>query len=179
MRRLCCAAASRPVLSGDSRLRLVWRWGRPLRRRIAGRRRPDSSGGRRSAVRRPRRRMLLQRLPLRRRGSPDATPASAAARRPRHRTRTGERRALLRPNPLRAESRRGLARRSVRKLEARLLLIHGLADDETPPHHLRAIAAAAPGNALWLVPHARHVSAYAVAPEEYRARILGWFQASR
>lgn len=66
-----------------------------------------------------------------------------------------------------------------RKLETRLLLIHGLADGETPPHHSRAIAASARECALWLVPHARHVSAYAAAPEEYRARILGWFQASR
>lgn len=68
---------------------------------------------------------------------------------------------------------------AARSLEAPLLLIHGLADTETPPDHSRAIAAAAPRSELWLVPGARHVMASATAPSEYRARVIGWFDTSR
>ena len=64
-------------------------------------------------------------------------------------------------------------------LNTRLLLIHGLADNETPPEHSRAIAAAAPASELWLVPKARHVSASSAQPGEFRARVLGWFNSSR
>jgi hypothetical protein len=68
---------------------------------------------------------------------------------------------------------------AARSLDTPLLLIHGLADAETPPEHSRAIAAAAPRGELWLVPGARHVLASASAPDEYRARVIGWFRASR
>jgi alpha-beta hydrolase superfamily lysophospholipase len=69
--------------------------------------------------------------------------------------------------------------KAARAAQARLLLIHGLADTETPPDHSRAIAGAAPQAELWLVPNARHVAASATAPEDFRARVIGWFRQSR
>lgn len=56
-----------------------------------------------------------------------------------------------------------------------VLLIHGLADDRTPPHHSRALYTARPTNTqLWLVPNARHVRASVVQPDEYRHRTLNF-----
>jgi len=57
-----------------------------------------------------------------------------------------------------------------------ILLIHGLADDQTPPSNSEALAAANREWAeLWLVPNLHHQSAYSVDPGEYRRRVLAWF----
>ncbi len=56
-----------------------------------------------------------------------------------------------------------------------ILLIHGLADSETPYAESQELAQADPHASLWLVPDAKHVGAAAAAPEEFRARVLGWF----
>jgi len=57
-----------------------------------------------------------------------------------------------------------------------ILLIHGLDDRRTPPDQSRQLAAMRPAkDCLWLVPHAGHTNASAVAPEEFRSRVLGWF----
>jgi alpha-beta hydrolase superfamily lysophospholipase len=68
---------------------------------------------------------------------------------------------------------------AARAMKTPLLLIHGLSDAETPPEHSRALAQAAPNSELWLVPGARHVSAAAAKPDEFRARVLGWFEPFR
>ena len=65
---------------------------------------------------------------------------------------------------------KSFARRAVRTL-----LIHGLADDQTPPSNSRELAAASPLATLWLVPGARHVGAYSAAPEEFRRRVIEFF----
>jgi len=58
-----------------------------------------------------------------------------------------------------------------------ILLIHGLKDTNIPPEQSRAIAARNPRNIiLWLVPGAGHTGAFATAPAEFRARVLGWFR---
>lgn len=57
-----------------------------------------------------------------------------------------------------------------------ILLIHGLADNETSPEHSRRLAAANPGaTRLWLVPGAKHTGAYAAIPKEFENNVLGWF----
>lgn len=65
---------------------------------------------------------------------------------------------------------------SARRLTTPLLLIHGLEDTNIPPSHTRAIAAAQPHAAVWLVAGAGHVDAYRAAPKEFRQRVLSWFQ---
>jgi pimeloyl-ACP methyl ester carboxylesterase len=57
-----------------------------------------------------------------------------------------------------------------------ILLIHGLADDETPPKHSQEIAKANPAIQLWLVPGAVHTGAYSAAPVEFENRVLAWFE---
>jgi fermentation-respiration switch protein FrsA (DUF1100 family) len=65
---------------------------------------------------------------------------------------------------------------AIRRLHAPILLIHGLADDRTPPEHSRLLAAANPGiTRLWLVPNAVHCGAYAAAPQEFQRQVLEWF----
>jgi uncharacterized protein len=57
-----------------------------------------------------------------------------------------------------------------------ILLIHGLADDNIPPHQSEMIRAANPSDIeLWKVPHATHCGAVSVAPDEFNAHVLGWF----
>ena len=65
--------------------------------------------------------------------------------------------------------------RSTGQTSTPILLIHGLADRETPASHSQALAAANPRNRLWLVPNAKHTGASASAPDEFRARVLEWF----
>jgi dipeptidyl aminopeptidase/acylaminoacyl peptidase len=60
-----------------------------------------------------------------------------------------------------------------------ILLIHGLADVETPPENSRRLARANPRGPLWLAPGAGHVGAAAAAPAEFRRRVLAWFAAYR
>jgi len=57
-----------------------------------------------------------------------------------------------------------------------ILLIHGLNDFRTPASNSLELARANPRNSLWLVPNAGHTGAAAEAPEEFRGRVLGWFQ---
>jgi pimeloyl-ACP methyl ester carboxylesterase len=57
-----------------------------------------------------------------------------------------------------------------------VLLIHGLADVNLRPRESRLIAAANPGHVtVWYVPGAQHCGASAVAPAEFRARVLGFY----
>ena len=61
------------------------------------------------------------------------------------------------------------------RISSPVLLIHGLADDQTPPSHSERLAVVLPNASLWLVPGARHVSAAGTQPEEFRRRVLAWF----
>jgi dipeptidyl aminopeptidase/acylaminoacyl peptidase len=57
-----------------------------------------------------------------------------------------------------------------------VLLIHGGDDRNIAPRHSQLIAAAAPDHVvLWLVPHAGHTMAWAVAHRDFERRLLGWF----
>lgn len=60
-----------------------------------------------------------------------------------------------------------------------VLLIHGLADDRTPPVNSIRLARANPRAQLWLVPNAGHTGASSAAPEEFRRRVLAWPNSSR
>ncbi len=65
--------------------------------------------------------------------------------------------------------------RSIAHATTPILLIHGMADDLTPPYNSQRLAQANPQDPLWLVPHAYHVGTSAVAPREFRRRVLAWF----
>jgi len=68
--------------------------------------------------------------------------------------------------------------RLLRQSTTPVLLIQGLADRNMPVRHAYALATANPDRVtLWLVPHATHVAAWAAAPSEYPARVLGFFAA--
>jgi uncharacterized protein len=65
---------------------------------------------------------------------------------------------------------------AVRRSEVPILLIHGLADNETPPQDSQRLVNANPNIVqLWLVPGAKHTGAYAAAPQEFERRVLQWF----
>ena len=65
---------------------------------------------------------------------------------------------------------------AIRYAQVPILLIHGLADNETSPEHSRRLAQANPAfTELWLVPGAKHTGAYAAAPREFEERVLKWF----
>ncbi len=54
-----------------------------------------------------------------------------------------------------------------------ILLIHGLADNQTSPDNSLRLARANPKfTTLWLVPSAKHVSAYATDPQNFETRLL-------
>jgi uncharacterized protein len=68
--------------------------------------------------------------------------------------------------------------RVLRTTTTPVLLIHGLADNNTPVRHAYALAASNPDHVtLWVVPGARHVAAWAAAPSQYPARVLAFFAA--
>ncbi len=70
--------------------------------------------------------------------------------------------------------------RSITQTQTPILLIHGTADRRTPPSNSERLHAASPATtALWLVPGAGHVRSFSVAPQEYRRRVLDWFQTPR
>lgn len=83
-----------------------------------------------------------------------------------------------------AERKVGFRARNVRpdmaitKLRERpVLLIHGLDDVLIDPANSRALHAASQETAeLWLVDGAPHAKAYQTRPEEYRARVLNFFE---
>lgn len=70
---------------------------------------------------------------------------------------------------------------AIRYTHVPILLIHGLADDETLPQNSERLLLANPGAVqLWLVPGAKHTGAYATAPRQFERRVLQWFaQAQR
>jgi uncharacterized protein len=73
---------------------------------------------------------------------------------------------LLRPSPQEAVDHSSVP----------VLLIHGGDDKNIAPRHSQLIAAAAPDHVeFWLVPHAGHTMAWAVAHREFETRLLGWF----
>lgn len=58
-----------------------------------------------------------------------------------------------------------------------VLLIHGLADNETSPAQSMLLAKVNPQiTKLWLVPGAKHTGAYATAPDAFEQRVLQWFE---
>jgi uncharacterized protein len=74
---------------------------------------------------------------------------------------------LLDANPLQA----------VKHSAVPVLLIHGAQDRNISPRHSMILAKAAPDHTqLWLVPGAGHTMAWAAEPQEFEARVLGWFQ---
>jgi hypothetical protein len=66
---------------------------------------------------------------------------------------------------------------SVAGVKTPILIIHGDADDNIPLEQSRAIAARNPEIQLWVIPGARHTEAASAAPEEFKRRLLGWFDA--
>jgi pimeloyl-ACP methyl ester carboxylesterase len=66
-------------------------------------------------------------------------------------------------------------REAISQSHTPVLLIHGSADELTPATHSQALAAANRNAVLWLVPDAGHTAAAAVVPDEFRRRVLGWF----
>ena len=57
-----------------------------------------------------------------------------------------------------------------------ILLIHGLADGNIPPHQSEMIRDHNPADVtLWVVPGAGHCGAVSVGAEEFDSRVLGWF----
>jgi pimeloyl-ACP methyl ester carboxylesterase len=68
--------------------------------------------------------------------------------------------------------------RALRTTKTPVLLIHGLSDRDIPLRHAYAPAASNREHvALWLVPNATHTAAWAAAPDEYPAGILGFLAA--
>lgn len=56
-----------------------------------------------------------------------------------------------------------------------VLIVHGLADRMVPPHHARALhAAAGEPKALWLIPEAAHIAAF--RDENNRMRLMGYLR---
>ncbi len=64
---------------------------------------------------------------------------------------------------------------SIARTTVPVLLIHGLADINTPIEQSRRLARANPNAVLWLVPGAGHVGAFAAAPQQFRERLRAWF----
>jgi len=66
---------------------------------------------------------------------------------------------------------------SVRATRVPILLIHGAADTNIPPHHSDELHAANPGSTkLWIVPGASHVASLGTEPETYERNVVDWFR---
>lgn len=66
---------------------------------------------------------------------------------------------------------------AIAQARVRILLIHGLADNETSPTQSMRLAKINPQMAkLWLVPDAKHTGAYATAPNIFEQQVLQWFE---
>jgi alpha-beta hydrolase superfamily lysophospholipase len=57
-----------------------------------------------------------------------------------------------------------------------VLLIHGQIDSNIPVRHSRRIHARNPTTVLWEVPNADHCGAISAAAQEFRQRVLAWFE---
>lgn len=67
--------------------------------------------------------------------------------------------------------------KAVETTKTPVLLIHGLSDRNIPPYHSDEIQAHNPTDiVLWKVPKAVHTAAHKVAPAEFEAKVLGWFE---
>jgi dipeptidyl aminopeptidase/acylaminoacyl peptidase len=66
--------------------------------------------------------------------------------------------------------------RSIARTRSPILLIHGLNDIRTPPSNSERLASANPRDPIWLVPNALHTGAAAAEPDEFRRRVVGWFE---
>jgi dipeptidyl aminopeptidase/acylaminoacyl peptidase len=66
---------------------------------------------------------------------------------------------------------------SIQHSSTPILLIHGLNDSRTPPSNSQMLAAANPSDPLWLVPKASHTAASSTEPDQFRRRVLSWFEA--
>jgi uncharacterized protein len=65
---------------------------------------------------------------------------------------------------------------AVRATRVPVLLIHGTADTNIPPHHSQQLHAINPAaTELWMVPGAEHVSSLAADPQTYAAKVIAWF----
>ena len=66
---------------------------------------------------------------------------------------------------------------AVRSLHIPLFILHGMADTTIPPSYSEQVYAGAnPPKELWLVPGARHDNMWEVGGEEYRRRIVAFFE---
>ena len=69
---------------------------------------------------------------------------------------------------------------AVRGTSVPVLLIHGDRDHNIELRHSRRLHEANPRSTrLWEVAGADHVNAIGVAPSQYKAEVLGWFQLHR
>ena len=67
--------------------------------------------------------------------------------------------------------------RAIRNTKVPVLLIHGDADTNIPSSHSEALHAANPAvSELWIVHGAGHVTIRKTAGDEFRRRVLSWFQ---
>ncbi|HEV2199355.1 MAG TPA: alpha/beta fold hydrolase [Bryobacteraceae bacterium] len=64
---------------------------------------------------------------------------------------------------------------AIGQIRTPILLVHGLADTETPPGESVELANRNSRAVLWLVPHAKHVGAYSANPAMFGERVLSWF----
>jgi uncharacterized protein len=65
--------------------------------------------------------------------------------------------------------------RDIARESTPVLLIHGLADQRTPPSNSEELAHANQHNVVWFVTNGDHTNASSIAPDEFRIRVLGWF----
>lgn len=63
---------------------------------------------------------------------------------------------------------------AVKTIETPILLIHGLADHETPAHHSEEIAAINRNIQLWLVPDGQHTGCFAADPDGFESRVINF-----
>ena len=70
---------------------------------------------------------------------------------------------------------RGRADPRVAATQVPVLLIHGQNDSNIPVRHSRRIAARNPTVSVWEVPNADHCGAVNAAPQEFRKKLIDWF----
>jgi uncharacterized protein len=69
---------------------------------------------------------------------------------------------------------------AVESVRVPVMLIHGLSDRNIPPYHSDEIQSHNPADVVvWKVPGAVHTGAHKVAPVEFEAKVLDWFQSHR